>query len=538
MDKKNKSATSFLYDLNFLKILTTRRLIIICFLGIIFWIGLGVKMFEPDIWRHLATGRYILENRAFPQIEVFSYTALSKSWIAYSWLAEIIFFKISLLGINWLIILRVFLITVVFGIILKTVYNRTGNFNLAVLISFIIIVSFGPSWEERPQLFSFVFTGLFTYILSEYKYRNKDYLWVLPFIMLFWVNLHIYFIIGWILIALYVIGEYFRNRLDWSNNPRLSPEQIRKLVKILLVCIVVSFLNPYTYRIFFQAYEFVTMGATAEVAGEMRSPSFHLSLVFLFEILMFIAFLSFICSPRRPDFTEWCIFFGFTHQSFYALRNMPFWGIVTASIYTPYLNDVINLISSKFKKKFELNSSGKDEPQVEGLLKKCSLVFNWVFLCGLIIIINLRVPYSKEIKSCVQERSYPIQAVEFIKENKLPGPMFNSLLWGSYLIYMLYPEYKVAFDGRTQVYGDKLLQEYCDVQNINPGWQDVLEKYKVNFILWRREKPLTQILIKDTNWELIYQDEWAVIFIKKTENNKKIIERFGQQVLNEKEIKP
>ncbi len=530
MDKRKK--------LNFLKILTTRRLIIVCFLGIIFWIGLGIKMFEPDIWRHLATGRYILENRVFPQTEIFSYTALSKSWIAYSWLAEIIFFKISLFGVNWLIILRAFLITAVFGIILKTVFNRTENFNLSIIISFIIIVSFGPSWEERPQLFSFVFTGVFAYVLSEYKYRNKDYLWVLPFIMLFWVNLHIYFIIGWLLIALYMIGEHFRNRLDWSDNPRLSPERIKKLGKILLICVVVSFLNPYTYRIFFQAYEFVVMGTTAEVSGEMRSPSFHLSLVFLFEILIFIAFLSLICSPRRPDFTEWCIFFGFTHQAFYALRNMPFWGIVTASIYAPYLKDVINLISSKFKEKSENNSFGNEKPYGEVFLKKYSPVFNWFFLCGLIIIINLRFPYSKEIKSCVQARAYPIEAVEFIKENKLPGPMFNSLLWGSYLIYMLYPEYKVAFDGRTQVYGDKLLREYCNVQSIEPGWQNVLEKYKVNFILWRREKPLTQILIRDTNWRLIYQDDWAVIFIKNTKYNKNIIEKFGRQELNEKENKP
>ena len=529
MEKLNK--------LNFFKGLTTKRLLAIYFFGMIFVAGFGVKMFEADIWRHLATGKYILQNNTFPQTEIFSYTALSKSWMAYSWLSDIIFYKISLLGINWLIILRVFLVAVTLGIILKGIYNRTENFNLSVLAGFMIILAFTPAWEERPQLFSFVFTGLFSYILSEYKYRNKDYLWLLPGIMLFWVNLHIYFIIGWILMGGYIVGEYFRNWFDWSDNPRLSYGQIKKLMKILLISIVVCFLNPYTYRIFFQVYEFVTMGSTVvEISGEMSSPDFHVLFIFAFEILLFIAFLSLICSPRRPDFTEWCVFFGFTYQTLYAARNMPFWGIVAAPIFVPYLDDVVKLISNKFKKRIKIDFTEKSKPSVEVVLKKYYWLFNWVLLIFLIGGISLRFPYNKEIKYLAKEKAYPIASVEFIKENKLPGRMFNPLLWGSYLIYTLYPQYRVAIDGRTQVYGEEFLREYRKVHFIKNGWNDVLEKYKVNFILWKKREPLTQILIKDTNWELIYQDKWAVIFIKDVIDNKEIIEKFGRQILDESEI--
>lgn len=519
MEKRDK--------LKFFKALTTKRLLLICFLGMIFWIGLGIKIFEPDIWRHLSTGQYILENSTFPKEEVFSYTASGRLWVVYSWLAEIIFYKISLLGINWLIVLRVFLITLTFGIILKTVYNLTENFNLAILVSILAIFSFAPSWEERPQLFSFVFTSVFVYILSGYKYKGNNHLWILPVIMVFWVNLHIYFIIGLILITLYIVGESFRKWFDWSDNPCLSSSKIKKLIWILLISISVCFLNPYTYRIFPQILEFVTMEATSEISGEMHSPNFHLLEVYVFEIVIFISFLALILSPRRPDFTEWCIFFGFTHQAMYALRNMPFWGIVAPSIFGPYLKDVVSLVLKKSRKDFKPNYPQKNKHCLEGFLKRYYPFINWLLVACLVVLIGMRFPRNKEIQFCIKKGSYPVGAVSFIKENKLPGPMFNRLLWGAYLIYELYPEYKVAFDGRTQVYGDELLREYCKVHFLGSDWRKILEKYKVNFIIWKRRSPLTQVLTKNKDWRLIYKDKLAVIFIKNAPANKEIIERFG-----------
>ncbi|HEX3375401.1 MAG TPA: hypothetical protein VHS29_00985, partial [Candidatus Acidoferrales bacterium] len=38
---------------------------------------------DPDIWWHLATGRWILQHRAIPMTDPFSSYGMGKPWIAY-----------------------------------------------------------------------------------------------------------------------------------------------------------------------------------------------------------------------------------------------------------------------------------------------------------------------------------------------------------------------------------------------------------------------------------------------------------------------
>src|SRR5207249_12003311 len=42
----------------------------------------------------------------------------------------------------------------------------------------------------------------------------------------------------------------------------------------------------------------------------------------------------------------------------------------------------------------------------------------------------------------------PVAAVDFIETRHVPGPIFNKYGWGRYLIFRLYPDYRVFADGR------------------------------------------------------------------------------------------
>ncbi len=52
-------------------------------------------------------------------------------------------------------------------------------------------------------------------------------------------------------------------------------------------------------------------------------------------------------------------------------------------------------------------------------------------------------------------REYPVNAVNFVRQNSFPGPLYNNLDWGGFLIWYL-PQYPVAVDGRNDLYGDEL----------------------------------------------------------------------------------
>src|SRR5512146_455699 len=49
----------------------------------------GTSIEDPDIWWHVKVGDWIIQNNAVPHVGIFSRTAATRPWVAYSWLAEV-----------------------------------------------------------------------------------------------------------------------------------------------------------------------------------------------------------------------------------------------------------------------------------------------------------------------------------------------------------------------------------------------------------------------------------------------------------------
>ncbi len=107
----------------------------------------------------------------------------------------------------------------------------------------------------------------------------------------------------------------------------------------------------------------------------------------------------------------------------------------------------------------------------------------------------------------------PVAAVEFLKAQRLPGPIYNRYGWGGYLIYQLYPEYRVYIDGRADVYGDAFFTEAMRTYDGVNDWAQSLDRHGIKTVLISPDAPLANLLRNDgRNWKLVYEDEDAVIF--------------------------
>lgn len=511
---------------------TSRHLLIFYLLGIISYLALG-KIEDPDIWWHLRTGQYIIEEGVFPFQNIFSYSASSHIWIAYSWLTEIIFYNISLLGLNWLIFFKAFLIVSTFTIVLNITYRASHkNFNLSVLITSLMAYISSGSWLERPQLFSFLFTAFFVYILRAFEYEEKKLLWFIPLITFLWVDLHIYFVVGIGMLFIYLFSSLVK---EWNLSGEEKEKEKRKrrtLAKVTVVSLLVCFINPYTYRIFLEVFRLASEQWARKNVMELQSPNFHHIRNLFFEVMLFLSIFSLSISKRRPSLVDLVLFFGFTYQALYAIRDLPFWCIVVAPILCSHLGDTFIYFK---KNQHLLKNEGKINISqariflfIDNFLKRFYPFINW-FLAGILIgVIFSRFPIDKSPESCVGKGRFPIQAVKFIKENNISGEMFNPFNWGGYLIYTLYPEWKVSVDGRTQSYGDTFLEDYDMVHNLSIGWEKKFEKYNANFVLWMRKSPLTEVFLLMEDWKLVYSDDMAVIFIKNIPQNREIIDKYEE----------
>ena len=94
--------------------------------------------------------------------------------------------------------------------------------------------------------------------------------------------------------------------------------------------------------------------------------------------------------------------------------------------------------------------------------------------------------------------------------------MYNQYGWGGYLAYRFYPDpnRKVFIFGEAELMGDPLLNEYNDVQNLRPDWTAILDKYRVDYVIFNTGEALSNVLATQPGWKVAYQDKVATIFVR------------------------
>jgi hypothetical protein len=90
--------------------------------------------------------------------------------------------------------------------------------------------------------------------------------------------------------------------------------------------------------------------------------------------------------------------------------------------------------------------------------------------------------------------------------------VFNQFTWGGYLLYA-WPELPVFIDGGTDHYGEELFNQYIQVWNLDPGWREVLTKWKIAWVLVDPRSRLAAELIREPEpgWSIWGCDSVAVL---------------------------
>src|SRR6185369_14008851 len=121
---------------------------------------------------------------------------------------------------------------------------------------------------------------------------------------------------------------------------------------------------------------------------------------------------------------------------------------------------------------------------------------------ALIVLAPLGLAVSRVSHFATHQREYeairnPVSAVDFLKDHQLPGPIYNRYGWGGYLIYRLYPQYRVYIDGRADVYGDSFFTETMNVESGFSDWRRTLDRHGIQTVLIAPDVPLANLLIAD-----------------------------------------
>jgi hypothetical protein len=109
---------------------------------------------------------------------------------------------------------------------------------------------------------------------------------------------------------------------------------------------------------------------------------------------------------------------------------------------------------------------------------------------------------------------FPVHAANFLHRNPQPGPLYNTFDWGGFLMWYL-PQYPVAVDGRNDLYGDELDERFFRTQSGDVSYKTDPALNEAGVILLRKRDGLVSSLALDPNFQKIYEDELAVVFVRR-----------------------
>ncbi len=467
---------------------------------------------DADTFWHMAIGRWIVWYGQILAGDVFSFTRFGWPWNLPGWPAQIglhLLYQIGGPGALNLAVAAIF--TASFWLISKIMPGRDEVRALALLLG---ALTASVHAIARPAILTFVFVALSLYLLERYRMDGKDYVWLLIPLTVLWANVHPMFYLGSLLIGVYLVeitvnnstrmGTIIRPGMSiFANVSNILGSADRRLVLYLLASIAAMLLNPRGLAgLLYPITAMQAQGGAIAFIYEWQSPDFHDWLTLPFIGLFFLTIASMAFSRRRMTLLDFSLLVGFGFAALYSRRYISLFGLASPLLIARYALEIPWP---------ELTTTPKQS-------RKIILALVGFLFCGATGIAGYQVVDALKPETNFQRMEEsgvipPKVAVEKLRQTQ--GNLFNSYNYGGYLIWA-YPGRQVFVDSRAvDLYGDEMLVDnWYKAVMLEPGWQEVLERWNIQTVFIETTWPLAEAL-KLAGWKLVYQDEKAVIYERK-----------------------
>jgi hypothetical protein len=370
--------------------------------------------------------------------------------------------------------------------------------------------------------------------LDEHQlgFRSGRSVWVLPVVMLLWSNSHGGFAVGFILFGLYLLeiifgqgllvnywtivtapGESARQKvtLIWGAPPqlfegnKLNRDRHRRFQYFLIAGLLMTLavmVNPAGPDMLLYPFETVGIEALQNYIEEWQSPNFHETRMLPFMLLMVLTFGMVGAARERISLIDFLLVTVFGGLALTAARNVALFALITPVVITKSGVKAWRPLSADAQ---WLDQDGENSSRVKQAI-------NWVILilgCAAVIY-KLSLVYPDQANQEYINSTFPVEPVNLVQDQGFEGRIFNSYNWGGYLIWAL-PERRVFIDGRTDLYGDEIIDQWLSVVQAEKGWEEILATWRADLIIIEEFWELNHLL-PNHEWQLIFADGQAKVY--------------------------
>lgn len=492
-------------------------LLIICY-GSFLWVKIDfLTLSVHDLGRHIQNGNVLLHTRDVLVTNYYSYTRASYPFINHHWLSGVLFFGIvQYTGFVGLTVMKIMVLIAAFLLVYGVAVKKT-NFWIASVVSIPVLLILKERIAVRPEIFSYLFTAMYVYILADFprSMKTKLLFWLIP-LQVLWVNMHSFFFIG-VLLVVGLLCEMVL--LHWRE--KNYHHEIRTLIFVFIGVMVASFVNPngvqgmlYPFLIF-KNYSFAI--SENQRLFTITDPWLNIS----FVTFIFMAVLSFFCwiyLLRQRMVFYLLLSVGTLVASVFLIRSLPLFALTSLLVVSVCLWGMTRGMVVRFRN-----------------IRTGVVTALLVLLMGIPIGVHLvEAAVGPVLESGIGIAADANAAADFFQTQHLHGPIFNDYDIGSYLIYYLSPQEKVFVDNRPEAYPASFFTDvYVPMIQQESEWKRREAQYGFQTIFFSQRDMLPgagQFLmrrIQDLEWALVYADAYAVILVKRTRENRELIRQFG-----------
>ncbi|MGC1223386.1 MAG: hypothetical protein WA872_16550 [Candidatus Sulfotelmatobacter sp.] len=467
------------------KLLRTRNVFLAAlFIGLFAMAARNVT--DPDVWWHLKTGQYIAQHRSVPHTDPFSYTRAGQPWVAHEWLSELLLYEIERTA-GWAGLIMIF--AAVLSAAFFLLYLRCGPATYVAGVATIVAAwATVPVWGVRPQVLSLLLISLWLLILDRSD-RNPELLWWTLPLTLLWVNLHAGFAVGLALSALYLAGEWIERA---PGRSRQSPSGQRIAALIFLLDVLIVPLNPNGLRMFSYPFETLRSAAMQKYIAEWASPNFHHPEYWPFLLIVLATFAALSWSRLELRLRDLLLLLVSLYAALVSIRLIPLFVLIAVPLVATRLGSW---------------------PRSDGrrLQSSARTLLNGLILLAMAAFAGVHIAQIIQRQPQVEIERFPARAAAFLQNHPPSGRIFNHYDWGGYLIWKLYPSTPVFIDGRDDLYGQQLFDQFAETYQFKGDWQQTLKQWSIDTVIVPSDSPLATGLRSSPGWTVSYEDPQAVV---------------------------
>jgi hypothetical protein len=471
--------------------LTFRQLLAFVAVGLPVVVALRFSIATIDLGYLIRAGEVTLDARSVLRTDVMTFTMAGEPWVNQQWGAGVLF-ALGYRAGSWelLALLRAILVGTTFALVYLACRASGAGARAAGWLTIGAFLVSLDGLALRAQSVGLCLLALTLWILAS-RERRPRLQWLLPLVVVLWVDAHGSFVLGPALVA-----------MAWLEDLTARRPYARRTLAVALACLAATLLNPYGPNVYAYLVSLSTNPVVRDQIAEWRPTSPASTIGFLFSLSV-VAVVVLAIRGRRcvpwPRIVALVVLFALAVT---AVRGVFWWAISAPVLIAPALPE---------------RRERRDEPRALNTAIAAILV-----VVGVLLLPWFRPTYASDANSPQTTDgvlSYaPVGLTSRIPEVAPTGArVFAAQIWASWL-EVAFPEHPVFVDSRIELFPAELWEEYDLVSDGRDGWQDVLDRWDIDLLLLSRnqQEDLIEVIERDgaPGWTVVHEDANGLLLVR------------------------